>query len=244
MENYYAVLGLSPQASVEDVKKAYRTLAKLYHPDVVKDKAEHVQYFNQIKTAYETLTNPILRQQYLEERWYYKSRGTLKDDYQRKTANSILVELYALEQKAYFLENNAANDAWLHQQLELLLTPIHNKMLQEEQDELFQQALLEVLKKLATTIPLAYYAPIEKTVASQNWSTEAQSFFKHLYRQKKMQQRLQQYYWLGIALAVLAGLMLLYCIASSLLAIAIISCQSIAIWLSSNIHFPFLMSNT
>lgn len=34
LTDYYRVLGLSPEASVEDIKKAYRTKARLYHPDI------------------------------------------------------------------------------------------------------------------------------------------------------------------------------------------------------------------
>ena len=37
MKNYYAILEISENADEQEIKKAYRRLAKKYHPDVVKD---------------------------------------------------------------------------------------------------------------------------------------------------------------------------------------------------------------
>lgn len=52
--NHYAVLGLMPGASDEDIKKAYRKLAQKHHPDKGGDEAK----FKEIKQAYEFLTGP------------------------------------------------------------------------------------------------------------------------------------------------------------------------------------------
>ena len=57
MNNYYEILGLSPGASPDEVKKAYRKLARKYHPDVNNDpNAENK--FKEITSAYEAITNP------------------------------------------------------------------------------------------------------------------------------------------------------------------------------------------
>ncbi|MBQ4251705.1 MAG: DnaJ domain-containing protein, partial [Erysipelotrichaceae bacterium] len=52
--DYYEVLGLSKGASDDEIKKAYRTLAKKYHPDLNKapDAAEK---FKEVQEAYEVL---------------------------------------------------------------------------------------------------------------------------------------------------------------------------------------------
>lgn len=61
MEQYYRLLGLSPTADLEQVKKAYRKLAKAYHPDMNPD-PRAVALFQQIQQAYEWIvqyqTNP------------------------------------------------------------------------------------------------------------------------------------------------------------------------------------------
>ncbi|KAG5115442.1 hypothetical protein AAZX31_15G034800 [Glycine max] len=62
-ESPYDVLGVSPSASVDEIKKAYRKLALKYHPDVNKeDKAQ--EKFMRIKHAYNTLLNSSSRKKY------------------------------------------------------------------------------------------------------------------------------------------------------------------------------------
>jgi molecular chaperone DnaJ len=61
--DHYEVLGLSRDASADDVKKAYRKLARELHPDV--NPAEEAQErFKLVTHAYEVLSDPIQRQQY------------------------------------------------------------------------------------------------------------------------------------------------------------------------------------
>ena len=55
--DYYEVLGLSKNASEDDIKKAYRKLAKKYHPDINKA-ADAEEKFKEINEAYEVLSDP------------------------------------------------------------------------------------------------------------------------------------------------------------------------------------------
>lgn len=63
MTSYYEILGVSPDATETDIKKAYRTLSLKYHPDrnPSEDAKEKIQKINE---AYETLGDPALRKQY------------------------------------------------------------------------------------------------------------------------------------------------------------------------------------
>jgi molecular chaperone DnaJ len=60
----YVVLGLRHGASEEDVKRAYRRLARRYHPDVNPGDREAAERFRQILEAYEVLTDPERRQRW------------------------------------------------------------------------------------------------------------------------------------------------------------------------------------
>lgn len=63
--NYYSLLGLHPSASVIDIRRAYRELSKIYHPDTTELPATlATAKFRQINEAYGTLSNPDRRFSY------------------------------------------------------------------------------------------------------------------------------------------------------------------------------------
>jgi len=63
-KDYYHVLGVAPTATDEEIKKAFRTLARKYHPDVAKDKKTAEEKFKQINEANEVLSNPESRKKF------------------------------------------------------------------------------------------------------------------------------------------------------------------------------------
>ncbi|MDU1890188.1 MAG: J domain-containing protein [Dysgonomonas sp.] len=69
--DYYSILGVSKTASNDDIKKAYRKLARKYHPDINKDNEDAKLKFQQINEANEVLSDPDKRKKYDEygENW-------------------------------------------------------------------------------------------------------------------------------------------------------------------------------
>ena len=61
--DYYKILGLTPSATPEQIRQAYRTKAKLYHPDINNNPNAKV-LFQLINEAYQVLVNPD------KKRWY------------------------------------------------------------------------------------------------------------------------------------------------------------------------------
>jgi len=65
-KDYYKTLGIARDASADDIKKAFRKLARLYHPDVAKDKKGAEAKFKEINEAHEVLSDADKRRKYDE----------------------------------------------------------------------------------------------------------------------------------------------------------------------------------
>ena len=64
MQTYYEILGVSPDATLKEIKKAYRKLAKKYHPDSASESEEITKKFHEISEAYSVLSDEKKRKQY------------------------------------------------------------------------------------------------------------------------------------------------------------------------------------
>src|ERR1043165_6641886 len=63
-DDYYATLGLARGASADDISKAYRQLARKYHPDLNPDDPKAKEKFQQVQTAFDVLNDPKKREMY------------------------------------------------------------------------------------------------------------------------------------------------------------------------------------
>src|SRR2546428_2827845 len=70
---YYEVLDVPRTASEAEIKKAFRKLAREYHPDVAKNKTQAEEKFKELNEAYEVLGDPEKRKKYdeLGARWQH-----------------------------------------------------------------------------------------------------------------------------------------------------------------------------
>src|SRR5277367_4348656 len=65
-KDYYTTLGVARDANQEDIKRAFRKLARQFHPDVSKDKKGAEEKFKAVNEANEVLSDPVKRKKYDE----------------------------------------------------------------------------------------------------------------------------------------------------------------------------------
>ena len=120
-KNYYEILEVNKNASPEIIDKAYKTLAKKYHPDLQNDenKQKGEEIFKQINEAYEVLSNEEKRKQYdlkLEENnplneqieeLYHENVDLKKQIYNMKQNNNKTNETHYYKKEVS--QNNSSN---------------------------------------------------------------------------------------------------------------------------------------
>ena len=76
-QDYYQSLGIERTATPDEIKQAFRKLARIHHPDVAKNKAAGEAKFKEINEAYEVLSDPEKRRRYdeLGENWQQGGTG-------------------------------------------------------------------------------------------------------------------------------------------------------------------------
>jgi len=146
LKDHYKTLELAPSASLQDIKKAYRKLAQQYHPDKNSNDPYAEANFNEIKVAYETLTNPVKKNNYLQQRWYNRATGNRNTE-QVITPISILKQALEFEKYSSTLDVFRMDSESLFEYMnELLSDETIRKLLQFNEAAVNNQVILTLLK--------------------------------------------------------------------------------------------------
>ncbi len=88
--DYYSILGVDKNASIDDIKKAYRKLARKYHPDVNPNDEQAKQRFQAVNEANEVLSDPEKRKKYDQygEHWRHGEQFEQAQRQQERTRSS------------------------------------------------------------------------------------------------------------------------------------------------------------
>ena len=89
-KDYYKILGIAEFDTAENIKSAYRKLARKYHPDVAGNSSDALAKFKEINEAYEVLSNSVKKAEYDKARRFYNyanSNKTKEEQYSKTTTN-------------------------------------------------------------------------------------------------------------------------------------------------------------
>jgi hypothetical protein len=199
--DYYQTLNVLPNATADEIKKAYRKLALIYHPDVAGDDEGALDKFRNIKAAYEVLSNSKTRQAYHYKHFYkdYKAEPI-------PTPNSIAMKAAELATFTAALDPYRLDYEGLYNQIYLLLSVQNLKILFESKDESLIKTV--ILHTLLCTPLLPYNKAIIVHETLKTLVDNNKELIAKIERETALQKRL--HYWdkykfiiaLGIALAL------------------------------------------
>jgi curved DNA-binding protein CbpA len=126
--DYYKVLGISRTASVDEIKKAFRELAKQYHPDL--NKTTDTDTFKRISEAYDVLSDPVQRNKFdasnpfagvsLKERSKLKSKARVNTAFVKQEKNPLEDDPFDIQEwtNAHYGPGEAQREEFLKQKMQ------------------------------------------------------------------------------------------------------------------------------
>jgi curved DNA-binding protein CbpA len=158
LKDFYQILEVGPEASELDIRKAYRRLAMLHHPDKNPNDRVAEAIFREVQEAYDTLTDPIKKDAYLQLRWYEQSQGRRLSGLKALTSVNILKDLLQLDRYISFQNPYHIDRQGLSVYLLQTLSPEAIEQLKSEPDKKL------VAEIVATALrPAKHLTPKEST---------------------------------------------------------------------------------
>jgi hypothetical protein len=187
LKDYYTILKITPGSTLSEIKRAYRKLALLYHPDKNNNDPLTTAQFAEIKEAYEVLNDPAKKEYYLQQRWYYQSIGKRKTQ-DIITPVNVLKQALELERYVSKLDVFRMDKEGLK---EFILGLIPNSTIQQlhtfkEVDTILHicSIILRAMKPLPLSYTEAIITQLEKLAADDPPAIAEIANFVHLHSKK------------------------------------------------------------
>ncbi len=159
IKNYFAILELEPSATAAEIRKAYRRLALIYHPDKKPNDPYANARFTEIKEAYEVLSDPSKKEYYLQQRWYNQSIGK-KRTQDTVTPVNLLKQALELEKYVSTLDVFRMDKGGLQEYiLELIPDTAIEQLHPFQENNTIREAIQKILKA-SKALPPAFTSPV------------------------------------------------------------------------------------
>ena len=209
VKDYYRTLNVPAQASIEEIKKAYRLLAQQYHPDKNNNDPYSIAYFSEIKEAYETLTNPFKKDIYLQERWYNRATGN-------KRSREVITPVTNLKEVLEFEKYTSKMDVFRMDKErlfsyinELLSEEAISQLLQFNEPEINQQIVLTLLKPVRLLKSQKALLLKERLFKITTGNNKIHLLISDTIRKIQREEKWKKYEWVFVLLITLVILLLI-----------------------------------
>jgi len=165
--DYYQILQIPPSADITEIKTAYRRLAHLYHPDKNPGNTSSRAYFDLIKEAYETLSNPGKKEQYLQERWLTKAQGQSLEQPVR-TPEHILMKVLSASDQVRKMDVYRMNKDGVKDELNFLLSEENISLLNDFKEVSVNDAIVKELLYTVDVLPASAQIDLLKRLSLVN----------------------------------------------------------------------------
>lgn len=189
--DYYKTLGVHIDATMQEIKKAYRLLALKYHPDKNPESQFADHHFQEIQLAYSILSDTKKRKQYDEERYF--AGLTAQRSPVKITADWLLIECKKLNAHLLKVDSYSMNHQALHDYILLLLSDSHLSIIEKENNtEVNKQIIKELLKAIEKMKYNYYEAIISKLVLIADKNSDLISIIFNVKAKRKNQNQTER----------------------------------------------------
>jgi len=145
MKNYYEILEVDKNASPEVIEKAYRALAKKYHPDLQQGQQqyEYAEKMKIINQAYDVLSDNAKRQEYNQKLENERMQKMQNDAIVREQQQRIMQENYELKQQ---LNRMGANNKAVDEGTIINMTRILDQQIRAARNQAYHDAYIQDMK--------------------------------------------------------------------------------------------------
>ncbi|MBX2921210.1 MAG: J domain-containing protein [Chitinophagaceae bacterium] len=209
-KNYYAVLGVAPDASADDIKKKFRKLALLYHPDRNAESEFAAIRFREIQEAYETLSDSARRIIY---------NRTWRDHYPKVNLSvaeetgpeSVLLKCKKLQQEVRDMDIFRINQSYIQSELNKVLSGDAIALLLFHNDKAINKSIIMCILEICVVLPAKSLSSIQDTLNKlagdqQDISAVIQQKIKQLIYKKLW----EQYYPVLAFIIAIAACIIIY----------------------------------
>lgn len=151
-KNYYAILGVAPNASETDIKKKFRKLALQYHPDRNAGNEFAVMHYREIQEAYDILSDTAKRYQYNRE-WQLHHPGVNIEAYEEVSPEAILKNCQQLQRQLRGMDPFRVNQRIILSQLHKILQPENIGLLRFHNEMPVNRQIVELLLEVNAVLP-------------------------------------------------------------------------------------------